>query len=74
MQGLTASEPSERETMVRVLAATTAGTGYMHESFDADNPARFTRPWFAWANSLFATLVLRWLADRQTTAATQSSA
>jgi meiotically up-regulated gene 157 (Mug157) protein len=74
MQGLTASEPSERETMVHVLAATTAGTGYMHESFDANNPARFTRPWFAWANSLFATLVLRWLADRQTTAATQSSA
>jgi meiotically up-regulated gene 157 (Mug157) protein len=74
MQGLTASEASERETMVRVLSATTAGTGYMHESFNANDPARFTRPWFAWANSLFATLVLRWLADRQTTAATQSSA
>ena len=65
MQGLTASEVTEREAMVRLLAATTGGTGYMHESFDANNPARFTRPWFAWANSLFAALVLRWLNDRQ---------
>jgi meiotically up-regulated gene 157 (Mug157) protein len=64
MQGLTASERVEREAMVRLLAATTGGTGFMHESFDANNPARFTRPWFAWANSMFATLVLRWLDDQ----------
>ena len=23
----------------------------MHESFDKDDAASFTRPWFAWANS-----------------------
>jgi meiotically up-regulated gene 157 (Mug157) protein len=29
----------------------------MHESFNPNRPAQFTRPWFAWANSLFAELV-----------------
>jgi meiotically up-regulated gene 157 (Mug157) protein len=27
--------------------------GYIHESFFADNPASYTRGWFAWANALF---------------------
>jgi meiotically up-regulated gene 157 (Mug157) protein len=31
----------------------------MHESFDPNDPARYTRSWFAWANSLFAEWVLR---------------
>ena len=35
-----------------------AGTGFMHEAFDQDNPAHFTRPWFAWANSLFGELII----------------
>lgn len=61
MQGLTASEPAEVREMVDVMLRTTAGTGLMHEGFDPDDPSRFSRPWFAWANSLFAELVLtRW--------------
>ncbi|HYF93244.1 MAG TPA: glycoside hydrolase family 125 protein [Symbiobacteriaceae bacterium] len=36
-----------------------SGTGFMHEAFDQDDPARFTRPWFAWAHTLFAELLLR---------------
>ena len=43
-----------------MLVHTTAGTGYMHESFDPDHPAHFTRPWFAWANSLFGQLIITW--------------
>jgi meiotically up-regulated gene 157 (Mug157) protein len=30
----------------------------MHESFHKDDPARFTRKWFAWANTLFGELML----------------
>ena len=58
-QGLTTSDPAEQKRILTMLVSTTAGTGYMHESFDPANPECFTRPWFAWANSLFATLVCR---------------
>ncbi|MDR6840736.1 glycoside hydrolase family 125 protein [Pseudoxanthomonas sacheonensis] len=40
------------------LKTTHAGTGFMHEAFDQDDPAKFTRDWFAWANSLFGELVI----------------
>jgi meiotically up-regulated gene 157 (Mug157) protein len=30
----------------------------MHESFNKDNPAKFTRAWFAWANTLFGELIV----------------
>lgn len=59
MRGLTSANGDEIATCLRTLRNTTAGTDYMHESFDVNNPARYTRPWFAWANSLFAELILR---------------
>jgi meiotically up-regulated gene 157 (Mug157) protein len=31
----------------------------MHEAFQKDNPAAFTRAWFAWANTLFGDLILK---------------
>jgi len=31
----------------------------MHESFHKDDPTKFTRPWFAWANTLFGEFVLK---------------
>jgi len=31
----------------------------MHEGFDADDPNNYTRPWFAWANSLFSELIYK---------------
>lgn len=51
---------------LRWLHDTTANTGFMHESFNKDNPAQYTRPWFAWANTLFGELILQ-LAERQPT-------
>jgi meiotically up-regulated gene 157 (Mug157) protein len=43
---------------LRWLKTTHANTGFMHESFDKDDPATFTRSWFAWANGLFGELML----------------
>ncbi|MDP9422267.1 MAG: glycoside hydrolase family 125 protein [Pseudomonadota bacterium] len=47
-----------------ILKRTHAGTGFMHEAFDKDDPAKFTRSWFAWANGLFGELILHLAATR----------
>lgn len=42
---------------LKVLTETTAGTGFMHESFHKNNPYQFTRPWFCWANSMCGEMI-----------------
>jgi meiotically up-regulated gene 157 (Mug157) protein len=59
MRGLTAVAPTERLAAIRLLGATHAGTFLAHESFDVDDPSQFTRPWFAWANTLVGELLER---------------
>lgn len=59
IQGLTSTSESEMRSCIDMLVKTDAGMGVMHESVDVNDPGQFTRPWFAWANSLFAELVLR---------------
>ncbi|MFN3515714.1 MAG: glycoside hydrolase family 125 protein [Novosphingobium sp.] len=49
---------------LKILRSTHAGTGFMHEAFDKDDPARFTRAWFAWTNGLFGELVLKVARER----------
>ena len=58
MQGLTSASRDEKLALLDTLLATDGGTGLMHESFHKDDAAQFTRPWFAWANSLFAEFVM----------------
>jgi len=59
VQGLTSTREDEIRYCLETLQRTQAGTGFMHESFDKDNPAGFTRPWFAWANTIFGELILK---------------
>ena len=56
VQGLTSDDQEEKVRIVETLVKASAGTGWMHESFSANNPRRFTRSWFCWADSLFGTL------------------
>ncbi|KAJ1802426.1 hypothetical protein LPJ56_007205, partial [Coemansia sp. RSA 2599] len=56
VQALTSGRREDMVGAVRALAATTAGLGLMHESVDADDPAVFSRPWFAWCNGVFSEL------------------
>ena len=57
MQGLTADSGEEMRRVLHMLEQTDGNTGFMHESFDPNRPEVFTRPWFAWSNSLFAEFV-----------------
>ena len=59
MQGLTSTDKEEISSCLQRLAASDAGTGFMHEAFWKDDATRFTRSWFAWANTLFGELVLK---------------
>ena len=49
-----------------MLQKTHAGTGFMHESFHKDDPKKFTRSWFAWANTLFGELLWKTFNDWNT--------
>lgn len=58
MRGLTSTDTREVRACLRTLKTTHAGTGFMHEAFHKDDPTRFSRKWFAWANTLFGEFVL----------------
>ena len=53
MRGLTSNDPNEIKKCINMLADSNAGTGFMHESFNKDDATKFSRKWFAWANTLF---------------------
>lgn len=59
MQALTSTDDYEIKELLQTIINTDADTGFMHEGFNADDPSEFTRPWFAWANSLFAELIYK---------------
>ncbi len=59
MKAFTSTDDEEIKFCLRMLLATDNETGFMHESFDVNDPAHFTRPWFAWQNSLFGELILK---------------
>src|SRR5439155_18068312 len=58
LRALTSVNDREIIECLNLLKSTHAGTGFMHESFWKDDAAKFTRPWFAWANALFGELIL----------------
>jgi hypothetical protein len=59
VQGLTSADDDEIRHCLLTLQKTHAGTGFMHEAFNKDDPKKFTRSWFAWANTIFGELVLK---------------
>lgn len=64
MQGLTSTDPEECRELLNMLTTTDAGTGFMHEGFHKDEPEKFTRPWFAWSNSIFSEFVLKCIDEK----------
>jgi len=63
-RGLTSTDDQEIRSCLDTLRRTHAGTGFMHEAFHKDDPKKFTRSWFAWANTIFGELVLKTFQQR----------
>ena len=58
IEGLTSGDTGRMREILAMLIATDGGTGMMHEGVDVEDPARFTRDWFSWANEMFVELAL----------------
>lgn len=58
-RGLTAQTPFEAARVVADIANSDMTDGLIHESFDPDDPSRFTRAEFGWGNALYAELIFR---------------
>jgi meiotically up-regulated gene 157 (Mug157) protein len=58
MRAQTSTDDTEIKKCISMLIGSHGGTGFMHESFHKDDPKKFTRKWFAWANTIFGELIL----------------
>jgi len=58
MQGLTSTSATERKEILAQLLASDPGDHLLHESFDPNNPTRFSRKDFGWPNALFSEFVM----------------
>lgn len=57
-------DDEEIKDRLALILENTSGLGLIHESVNVYNTSDFTRPWFAWANSYFAEMMLD-LAERK---------
>lgn len=59
MRAMTSTNDEEIRNSIKTLRDTDGETGFMHESFHKDDANKFTRSWFAWANTLFGELIVK---------------
>ena len=64
MRALTATDDKEIKFCLDILQKSHTGTGFIHESFHKDDASKFTRKWFAWANTLFGELIWKVYRER----------
>lgn len=65
IRGLTSGNDAEIKHCLSMLQKTHGDTGFMHEAFHKDDAKKFTRKWFAWANTIFGELVLKTFRERK---------
>jgi uncharacterized protein len=58
MQGLTATTDAEKKDVLNELLASDTGDHVLHESFNPNDPSKFTRADFGWPNALFSEFVM----------------
>lgn len=59
MQAMTSGDSEEIKSCITTLKLTHGKTHFIHESVDVDDPHKFSRHWFSWANSLFGELIVK---------------
>ena len=57
--GLTATSDEEIKRALTLLKGATVGRGFIHETYQMNDANKFTRSWFAWANTLFGELIAK---------------
>lgn len=71
MQAMVSDDDEVITLCLKKLKETHAGTYFIHESVNVNDPNIYTRPWFGWANSLFGELILDlkntrpWILERE---------
>lgn len=65
LRAMTSIDDQEILKCLKMLKATHAGKGFMHESFDKDDASKFSRSWFAWANTLFGEMIIKIYDERK---------
>lgn len=63
-QALTSLDEVEIVHCLDMLVQSSAGTGFLHETFNVTDEYDFTREWFAWVNTYFGQLVLQLVHER----------
>lgn len=63
MRAFTSTSDEEIKRCIIMLMNTDANTGFIHESFYMNDANNFTRPWFAWQNTLFGELILKIISE-----------
>jgi len=58
IEGMTSTSEAERKGVLSQLLASDPGDHLLHESFDPNNPVRYSRKDFGWPNALFSEFVM----------------
>ncbi|RUS29244.1 Six-hairpin glycosidase-like protein [Jimgerdemannia flammicorona] len=61
---LTSQSDEEILDALKIIVENTDGTGLMHEAFNVFDNTDYTRPWFAWSNTLLGEAILEIAKER----------
>lgn len=67
MSRLIQAQTSDNDTEIKQsidAVRDVSGLGLIHESVNVNNATAYTRPWFSWANSVFAQTILKVAAEK----------
>ncbi len=66
LRAMTSEDDKEIVWCIKQLMETHNNSGFMHETFNKDDASKFSRSWFAWANTLFGELIVKLYNEKPT--------